>query len=88
MTKDEVFLVVMETQAMSEKEKQRAREMVDRLSERFPEFSANLKIAEACAIYGLALAKVPVQEPRKRRKKVASDEEKHYAHYMRKENLK
>lgn len=70
MTKDEVFGVVMEAQAMSEKERRRAQEMVDRLSERFPAFTANKKIAYACAIYGLALAKIPATEPRKRGKKI------------------
>lgn len=69
MTKDEVFAVVMEAQAMPEKDKQRAREMVERLSVRFPAFTVHKKVAEACAIYGLALAKIPVTEPRKRGKK-------------------
>ena len=69
MTKDEVFAVVMEAQVMSEKDKKRAREMVDRLSERFPAFSAHIKVAQDCAIYGLALAKVPATEPRKRGKR-------------------
>lgn len=68
MTKDEVFAVVMEAQAMSEKDKQRAREMVERLSIRFPAFATHMKVAQACAIYGLALARVPVPEPRKRGK--------------------
>ena len=69
MTKDEVFAVVMEAQVMTETDKQRASEMVERLSERFPAFAAHRKVADACAIYGLALARVPVPEPRKRGKK-------------------
>ena len=69
MTKDEVFAVVMQAQVMTEKDKQRAREMVERLSERFPAFAMHRKVADACAIYGLALARVPVPEPRKRNKK-------------------
>lgn len=69
MTKDEVFGVVMEAQAMSERDKQRAREMVEKLAERFPAFSAHIKVAQACAIYGLALARVPAPEPRRRNKK-------------------
>ena len=76
MTKDEVFGVVMEAQAMSEKDKQRARDMIERLSERFPAFATHRKLANACAIYGLALAKVPTPEPRKRTKKTKESEVK------------
>lgn len=76
MTKDEVFGVVMEAQAMSEKDKQRARDMIERLSERFPAFATHRKVADACAIYGLALSKVPAPEPRKRTKKTKESEVK------------
>lgn len=76
MTKDEVFGVVMEAQAMSEKDKQRARDMIERLSERFPVFATHRKVAYASAIYGLALSKVPAPEPRKRTKKTKESEVK------------
>ena len=76
MTKDEVFGVVMEAQAMSEKDKQRARDMIERLSERFPDFATHRTIAHACAIYGLALSKVVAPEPRKRSKKNKESEVK------------
>ena len=69
MTKDEVFAVVMEAQVMTEKDRRRACDMIERLSERFPDFATHRTIAEACAIYGLALARVPVAKPRKRSKK-------------------
>ncbi len=74
MTKDEVFAVVMEAQVMTEKDRRRACDMIERLSERFPDFAMYRKVAEACAIYGLALARVPVVEPRKRRKKNMENE--------------
>ena len=78
MTKDEVFLIVMEAQAMPEKDKRRAREMIDRLSERFPVFATHKKIAHACAIYGLALSKVPVPTPRKRNNVTKESEDSYH----------
>lgn len=70
MTKDEVLAVVLEAQAMSENDQQRARDMIDKLSERFPVFKSHERVAYAAAIYGLALSKVPLAVPRKRNKKV------------------
>lgn len=69
MTKDEVLAVVLEAQAMSDNDKQRARDMIDKLSERFPAFKNHERLASAAAIYGLALSKVPAAVPRKRTRK-------------------
>lgn len=76
MTKDEVFAVVMEAQVMTEKDRRRACDMIERLSERFPDFATHRTVAEACAVYGLALARVPAPEPRKRTKKNKESEVK------------
>lgn len=67
MTKEELFTVVMETQSISDAERQRICDLIERLAERIPALVTNKRIAQTCAIYGFALARVPQSAPRKRK---------------------